>query len=223
MCFPKYDTEFFISKITELGKKPSTKAYMSRLRKIYKGEATWEVLYNQQDEIMTNPHLINKKDAQNNNSNSPVLNKTFVEDNKSGNPSAVKSTNLNLNFDLNRTNLTSQLNSVSFNNKVQKKEKVNNAPSVKKDVKNDENSEVQELDFDDVYENEEIAPDVNDNDYDNFDHFYENSNYNQSQTNSVYKREKRLYSDAFSKSIDAKSLDDKSIFSQTSKKFKFNS
>ena len=25
MLFPKYDTDFFISKITELGKKPSTK------------------------------------------------------------------------------------------------------------------------------------------------------------------------------------------------------
>ena len=39
-----YDMEFFMNKLVDLGKKPSCKYYMSRLRKIYKGEESWEII-----------------------------------------------------------------------------------------------------------------------------------------------------------------------------------
>ena len=52
---------------------------MSRLRKIYKGEENWEVLYNQQDEIL-NTHGKSKNNQGEANAASHATNKTFRED-----------------------------------------------------------------------------------------------------------------------------------------------
>jgi hypothetical protein len=56
--FPKFEFKYFLSKLTDLGNKPATKAYMNRLRRIYKGEQTWDCILNHQENIL-NPTTMN--------------------------------------------------------------------------------------------------------------------------------------------------------------------
>ena len=205
---------------------------MSRLRKIYKGEENWDVIYNQQDEILTNPHLAKNANKDSNyNLTSPNLNKLFSEDNTDNQNSNSVPTNptFNFNFNLNKTNLSNQLNRIS-----KKLDNVEITNDMKKDtIKIDNNNiidetDVQEVFFQDIpYDNNQIVPDINEQDFDNFDHFYDDNHNknNHSETGSIYKREKRLYSDAFAKSEDNKSVGGVSANSQsikTSKKMKLN-
>lgn len=39
---PKYAFPYFIDRIQHFGKKPVVKAYMSRMRNVYKGNNKWE-------------------------------------------------------------------------------------------------------------------------------------------------------------------------------------
>ena len=52
MLFPSYDVDFFTNKLVTLGDKPPTKSYMSRLRRIHKGEADWDIMYDEQNVIL---------------------------------------------------------------------------------------------------------------------------------------------------------------------------
>ena len=52
MLFPKYDFDYFTNKLISLGKQPPTKSFMSRVRRIYKGELKWDVIYDEQDQIL---------------------------------------------------------------------------------------------------------------------------------------------------------------------------
>ena len=56
--YPKFEFSYFLSKLTDLGNKPATKAYMNRLRRIYKGEQTWDCILNHQENIL-NPTTMN--------------------------------------------------------------------------------------------------------------------------------------------------------------------
>ena len=52
MLFPSYDVDFFTNKLVTLGDKPPTRSYMSRLRRIHKGEADWDIMYDEQNLIL---------------------------------------------------------------------------------------------------------------------------------------------------------------------------
>lgn len=46
--FPKYDFDYFLSKVADLGQKPAGRAFMSRIRKVYKKEDTFEEIFKDQ-------------------------------------------------------------------------------------------------------------------------------------------------------------------------------
>ena len=52
MLFPKYDFDYFTNKLISLGKQPPTKSFMSRVRRIYKGEQKWDIIYDEQEQIL---------------------------------------------------------------------------------------------------------------------------------------------------------------------------
>ena len=59
MLFPNYDFDYFTNKLISLGKQAPTRAYMSRIRRIYKGEENWDVIYNEQAQILGKPSIMN--------------------------------------------------------------------------------------------------------------------------------------------------------------------
>ena len=69
LLFPNYDMEFFVNKLVDLGKKAPCKSYMSRLRKIYKGEESWDIMYEDQNNILGKGSILNEKEFQNPNNN----------------------------------------------------------------------------------------------------------------------------------------------------------
>lgn len=219
---------------------------MSRLRKIYKGEESWDLLYNEQEQILTNPHLVKPGNIQsnanneisNNQANSPN-HKIFKEDSNNldkgsllQTPTSQTNYNFNFNFNLNKTNLNNQLNKISDKLNTVEINSNGNGPnnlfgnknnSLKIDNTNREDSDIQDLIFEDDIENirdanhanREEHPEIDEKDYENFDHFYENNSI-VSGTSSVYKREKRLFSEAFGKEDDAKSITGQSVVSSIS-------
>lgn len=196
---------------------------MTRLRKIYKGEENWDVLYNEQDQILT--AVGKNKNKQNSNDNSQLTSpngtKIFREDNKNStnqsnnlNNLSNVSSNIKYNFNFNSNNKNSvnnQMNRIS-----DKLENVAITNCMKKDLINIDNNnkdetDVQELNFNSI-NNDEKMPDVNDDDFDNanFDHdddinnismSYLSKEEDKSETGSVfkYKREKRNFGQAFGK------------------------
>ena len=61
MLFPKYDFDYFTHKLISLGKQAPTKSYMSRVRRIYKGELKWDVIYDEQDQILGKASIMNEE------------------------------------------------------------------------------------------------------------------------------------------------------------------
>jgi hypothetical protein len=47
--FPKFEFDYFLSKVSEFGNKPAGRAFMSRIRKVYKKEDTFEEIF--KDEV----------------------------------------------------------------------------------------------------------------------------------------------------------------------------
>ncbi len=172
---------------------------MSRLRKIFKGEETWDVIYNDQDQILGNYKKLSNLNATDPNNPSP--NKTFKEDNQT-NP--ANKTGVVLNFNnadrpsiptVNR--ISNKLSNVSIN--------------TNKNLINIDNDNREETDVQDLFFNDEI----NEKDYENFDHIYDNiTNDNKSVTNQShsesfkYKFEKRNFIQAFGNSVNGESLHD---------------
>lgn len=86
MLFPNYDFDFFTNKLIKLGKQAPTKSFMSRVRRIYKGEADWDIIYDEQAQILgkasimndkkefINPNPENKESKENKNNNNEVKN-----------------------------------------------------------------------------------------------------------------------------------------------------
>ena len=61
MLFPNYDFEYFTNKLISLGKQAPTKSYMSRVRRIYKGEEKWDIIYDEQAQILGKTSIMNEK------------------------------------------------------------------------------------------------------------------------------------------------------------------
>ena len=61
MLFPNYDFDFFTNKLIKLGKQAPTKSFMSRVRRIYKGEADWDIIYDEQAQILGKASIMNDK------------------------------------------------------------------------------------------------------------------------------------------------------------------
>ena len=84
MLFPNYDFDFFTNKLISLGKQAPTKSYMSRVRRIYKGEENWDIIYDEQAQILGKASIMNdKKEFINPNpeNNNDIKNKNLNEDN----------------------------------------------------------------------------------------------------------------------------------------------
>ena len=81
MLFPKYDFDYFTNKLIALGKQAPTKSYMSRVRKIYKGELKWDVIYDEQDQILGKASIMNneKKEFENPNPNNNLNKKDELD------------------------------------------------------------------------------------------------------------------------------------------------
>ncbi len=79
LLFPNYDMEFFVNKLVDLGKKAPCKSYMSRLRKIYKGEESWDIMYEDQNNILGKASILNEKEFQNPNNNNNNNNEKKTE------------------------------------------------------------------------------------------------------------------------------------------------
>ena len=61
MLFPNYDFDFFTNKLINLGKQAPTKSFMSRVRRIYKGEEKWDIIYDEQQQILGKASIMNDK------------------------------------------------------------------------------------------------------------------------------------------------------------------
>lgn len=189
---------------------------MSRLRKIFKGEENWDVMYTDQDMILgTVGKTVVGENNFNASASSPNTGKIFKEDNKEANNLNNNSTSyprLTLNFNSNNApvnRISNKLSNVSINNN-----NVNKNLS-KIDNDNREETDVQDLFFHNGDHTENLT-EVNEKDYENFDHLYEDEmmevkenitikNY-KSETQSVnseifkYKCEKRNFTKAFGES-----------------------
>ena len=94
MLFPNYDFEYFTNKLISLGKQAPTKSYMSRVRKIYKGEEKWDIIYDEQNQILgkasimngkkefINPNNENKNNNENNKNNNLIKNNDVKNNDK---------------------------------------------------------------------------------------------------------------------------------------------
>jgi hypothetical protein len=187
---------------------------MSRLRKIYKGEENWDILYNEQELILGTKIKNAKKENNDNNLinnintiSNPIPNKTFREDNKSGLTNNRNSDQARTNYN---TNFNNPLNTIA--NKLSNVAIVHNKDMSKIDNDNIDETDIQDLVFDNLEafncQNDNVIinndkgmdVEVNERDYDNFDNFdrYSNISENKSVTvKSNYKNEKRTFSEAF--------------------------
>jgi hypothetical protein len=82
MLFPNYDFDYFTNKLISLGKQAPTKAYMSRVRRIYKGEEKWDIIYDEQAQILGKASLMNKGNKEFVNPNPENLNENKENNNK---------------------------------------------------------------------------------------------------------------------------------------------
>jgi hypothetical protein len=148
---------------------------MTKLRKIFKGEENWDIMYNDQDDIL--------KFTNDENQNSHL--KTFQEDknnpNKSQNPTTYNQFN----------KITNKLNNVDLNNEQNK-----NLKNIDND--NIDETDIQELIFNNVEINQEEF-EVNEKDYDNFE-FDVSMQDNRSEIS--HQNKKRTFSTAFGKDED---------------------
>ncbi len=178
MLFPKYDINLFTAKLTDIGKKSSGRAYMSRLRKIYKGEETWDVMYNEQDMIIsTKKGNIANVGIGSMEMTSPY--KVFREDNE-----AVSGGGLTLNFNKSETEREREkerdnISNISYTTNNNKENSISGVPvnrisnklsnvtinNVDKKIDND-NRDKEETDIQEMYFEME-------KDYENFEHIYD--------------------------------------------------
>ena len=107
MLFPKIDFNYFTAKLTDLGKKKAVKSYMSRLRKIYKGEENWDVMYNEQNQILGKTSIMNEQNEFQN-PNPTNENKVNKVENKEVNKEANKE-NKEIEFDKDEQDIIKEL------------------------------------------------------------------------------------------------------------------
>jgi hypothetical protein len=167
---------------------------MSRLRKIYKGEETWDVMYKENENAPVNvPEIFAENPAQ-------------ITKEKEINPQEAV-----FNFSQSKMPKT-HLNKIN-----EKFDTMDISHKAKDNLKNDE---MQELQFEDLSHagiNENDYPEIDEKDFDNFDHVYQEKtdvDNISSYSNSFYKRDKRLFNETI-KNNETISVDGRSIASNS--------
>ena len=180
LLFPNYDMEFFMNKLVDLGKKAPCKSYMSRLRKIYKGEESWDIMYEDQNNILGKASILNEKPE-------------FPNPNKDNNVpnNEDKKSDLKNNTELNKENKNDENSDVMDN------------------LNNVDNSIIEDLIFGDEKANEkqinfkkenksESNNTIKDEDFENFDYDPEENEKNNITKNLIDSNiKKRSFSEAF--------------------------
>ena len=95
MLFPKYDFDYFTNKLISLGKQAPTKSYMSRVRRIYKGEQKWDIIYDEQEQILGKASIMNNEKKEFENPNPEIDNEINKEINSEKNNNEIKDNNNN--------------------------------------------------------------------------------------------------------------------------------
>ncbi len=103
LLFPNYDFDYFTNKLISLGKQAPTRAYMSRVRRIYKGEEDWDVIYNEQAQILGKATIMNEQNEFSNPNPNPKNENKENKDNKE-NKEKKDENNLNKNNNVKDTN-----------------------------------------------------------------------------------------------------------------------
>ena len=164
MLFPKYDFDYFTNKLISLGKQPPTKSFMSRVRRIYKGEFKWDVIYDEQDEILGKA---NKKN-ENENENQEQKNK---DENINNNINVDNNINNVSNNDLEKNKINNKKEEFDYNDEEQgmirdlflKDEIVEDKEKIDEEENNDNNN---------INNKKEEEFDIKDSDFDNFSKDY---------------------------------------------------
>ena len=164
MLFPKYDFDYFTNKLISLGKQPPTKSFMSRVRRIYKGEFKWDVIYDEQDEILGKA---NKKN-ENENENQEQENKN---ENINNNINVDNNINNISNNDLEKNKIKNKKEEFDYNDEEQgmirdlflKDEIVEDKEKIDEEENNDNNN---------INNKKEEEFDIKDSDFDNFSQDY---------------------------------------------------
>ena len=147
MLFPNYDFDFFTNKLISLGKQAPTKSYMSRVRRIYKGEENWDIIYDEQAQILGKASIMNDK-------------KEFINPNPENN-NDIKNKNVNVNED-NIKNDEQEYND--------EEQGIIQDLFLKDEILEEENNKKEKSKNDDDKNNKNINEDfeVKDSDFDNF-------------------------------------------------------
>ena len=155
MLFPNYDFDYFTNKLISLGKQPPTKSFMSRVRRIYKGEEDWNVIYDEQAQILGKASIMNEKNEfvnpnpENNNNLNENKNDKNNNNKINGNKNEDKKDEIVFNAEEQGIIQDLFLNDDEENDKNEN-EKEKNEKKEKKEKKNnnEEEFEVKDSDFD---------------------------------------------------------------------------
>jgi hypothetical protein len=180
LLFPNYDVDFFTNKLIDLGKKSSIKSYMSRLRRIYKGEESWDIMYDEQNDILGKGTIMKgkrnkeKNNKLNNDNNNNNINNSINNNNDNN-------TKFNLNeIDIKDNEYNAIIEDLILENEDDDINNNNNNVNIKNEHNNLNNN------INDNNINNNRLDDVKDSDFDNFDYdpeeeFLKNKRLNESQ------------------------------------------
>ena len=164
LLFPNYDVDYFTNKLIDLGKKPSVKSYMSRLRRIYKGEESWDIMYDEQNDILGKGTIMKgkrnkeKNNKLNNDNNNNNINNSINNNNDNN-------TKFNLNeIDIKDNEYNAIIEDLILENEDDDINNNNNNVNIKNEHNNLNNN------INDNNINNNRLDDVKDSDFDNFDY-----------------------------------------------------
>ena len=172
LLFPNYDVDFFTNKLIDLGKKSSIKSYMSRLRRIYKGEESWDIMYDEQNDILGKGTVMkgkrnkennnNKLNNDNNDNNDKLINDNNNKKNNDNNNDNNENKKLNLNeIDIKDNEYNAIIEDLILENED---DDINNS-NIKKEKNNLKNNNNDNNNI-----NNNGFNDVKDSDFDNFEY-----------------------------------------------------
>ena len=166
MLFPNYDFDYFTNKIIALGKQAPTKSFMSRLRRIYKGELKWDVIYDEQDQILGKASLMNedKKEFENPNPEKDI------NDIKIDNNDINNNDNQNKEEDKEKLNVEKNKKEETYYN--EEEQGFIRDLFLKDEILDENNDEENKEKKENNYTNKNDEYDVKDSDFDNFPEDY---------------------------------------------------
>ena len=157
MLFPNYDFDYFTNKLISLGKQAPTKSFMSRVRRIYKGEEDWKVIYDEQAQILGKASIMNEKNE-------------FVNPNPENNNNVNENKNENNNNKNNDNKNEDKKDEFVFNAEEQGiiQDLFLNDDILEENDKNEKEKEKNEKKENEKKNNNEEEFEVKDSDFDNF-------------------------------------------------------